>query len=442
MMRIDNAWRTLVWSVALIVLFTACSSNDESKVFVPTPKSVEINFGVAESVNYLELGDDPTYSVKGEVPEWLTITLEEFEGANRLKLVAAANGDDEDRVANFEIVTSKQVYQVSILQTSVSQRGLYILSEGNWKAKQSDIAYYDVTNDKLHTGYFSEVNGRNLGDVGNDIIIYGSKMYCLVSEQNPGTNDGLVEVIDPKTCKSIKQIPFVVDKEKGIQDIPRRFVFEDGKGYITGFGGFVARLDTVSLEIDAVAPLEGDNLKSEGITVYKNNLYIANSGYGEGTTVSVVDKRAMKELHKIEVPTNPVNILAVGDDIYLQTSMTSMPANLHILNPITEKVVHTFDVGASKLALNGDYLYTGTMNWSTFEDEIYQINAKTKEVTPFSIDPDDITSVYSFDVNSVTNELYIGSMGDDVVILNDKREVTKKLNVSIPFISRVVPVAW
>lgn len=439
-MQLNNAWRILVLGIALALSFTACSSDDDNNRV--TTKQMEISFGVAESTNFIELGDSPNYQVDGNVPDWLTILHEKANQTNRLKLTAVENTGKEKRESHFTISTPSTVFELNISQAKLTQRGIYILSEGTWKTKKSDIAYYDITNDKLYPSYFSSKNGRVLGDVGNDIVIYGSKMYCLVSEQNIGTNDGIIEIIDPRTCKSIKQIPFVVDKASKQQDIPRRFVFEGGKGYITGFSGYIARLDTLTLELDAVTKLEGENLKTEGITIYHNKLYAANSGYGEGKTVSVIDKESLKELYKIESPINPVNILTVKDKIYLQTAYTGEPSNLYILDPKTEKVGDPFNVSATKLAVLDGHLYTGDMNWSEFEDQISRINLETREITPITFNSKDMYTVYSFDSNPTYKEIYIGNMGRDVVITDAQGKVIKKFKVEVPYINKIIPIVW
>lgn len=445
-MRKSNVCQYLILSIALVFSFSACSSDDTKHLpVVPEAKTVEIILSVNTSQYIISLGDEQNFSIQKDLPEWLSYSQQQSkeDGSWFLVFRASENNSDIERLTSFEILTNSKKYEVEVRQAKATQRGIYVLSEGTWKKNQSDIAYYDITNDKLYPKYFSEVNGRNLGDVGNDMAVYGSKMYCLVSEQNPGTNDGMIEVIDPKTCKSIKQIPFTVNQEHTIRDIPRRFIFENGKGYITGFSGVVARLDTLSLTIDAVAKLKGDNLKSEGITQYKNKLYVANSGYGVGNTVSVVDIETMKELYKIDVPTNPVNILAVGDEIYLHTALTSNPSNLYILNPTTEKIEYTFNVGATKLTTLDNYLYTGDMSWTTFEDQISKINLETKEVEPLEFKQKDMYTIYAFNSNSSYKEYYVGSMGDDVIIVDsENNSVKKKIKVKVPYISTIVPIVW
>ena len=66
--------------------------------------------------------------------------------------------------------------------------------------------------------------------------MYGDKMYIAVY------GESTIEVTDLK-AKSIKQV-----KTEGQ---PRYMVSEGGKVYISYYNGYVARLDTASLEVEA-----------------------------------------------------------------------------------------------------------------------------------------------------------------------------------------------
>lgn len=84
--------------------------------------------------------------------------------------------------------------------------GVYVLNEGVWGADNSNLSYID-----LYTGNIN--NGKKqLGDTGQDILIYGSKMYVTVSESKT------IEVMDKFTCETLKSI-----KLSGTQK-PRYFV--------------------------------------------------------------------------------------------------------------------------------------------------------------------------------------------------------------------------
>lgn len=422
-------------------LITACS-NDNNEVKIPEVKNEQLTLNLVSHDAYLYLGSDPMYKLLTELPEWLS--LESITTEKDFKLRFLASGPAEKmRVADLELEQRSGRIKVQIIQKPIQQKGLFILSEAGWGQSKADIAYFDEMTNVLHPKYFSEINGRTLGDVGNDLALYGSKMYVVVSGTNVESKNSYIEVIDPTTCKSVKQIPFIVDKANETYDLPRRIIFESGKGYITGHSGIVARLDTLTLELDAFAKLGEGATYSEGITSYNDKLYICNSGYGKGKTISVVDIKSFKESHQIEVAQNPFNIVtAPNGKIYFQTAMlfeTSIPSNLYELDPKTEEVTYSFDIPAGKLAILNEVLYTGDFSWTTYEDTVSMVDLKTKTISKLTFDNEEMYMVYSFDVNPLTNLIFIGSQGDDVATINADGKFVRKLNVKVPYINKVVP---
>ena len=67
-----------------------------------------------------------------------------------------------------------------------STKGVYMLSEGAYGSKGSDITYYDISAKTTQRGYYKKVNGIDLGENATDLQRYGSKMYCVVSGKNKG----------------------------------------------------------------------------------------------------------------------------------------------------------------------------------------------------------------------------------------------------------------
>lgn len=125
----------------------------------------------------------------------------------------------------------------------------------------------------------------------------------------------IIEVTD-LSGKSIKQI-----KSSGDALLPRFFTANEGKVYVSLYDGYVARLDTASLEIEQKVKV-GRN--PEQLVVANNKLYVANSGgldyntpVGYDKTVSVIDLASFQETKKIEVVTNPVNLVTDSQgDVY------------------------------------------------------------------------------------------------------------------------------
>lgn len=60
----------------------------------------------------------------------------------------------------------------------------FVLNEGSWGGNNADISLYNTSSGTITNSHFSNSNGRGLGDVAQDAIIYGSKMYIAVSFSN------------------------------------------------------------------------------------------------------------------------------------------------------------------------------------------------------------------------------------------------------------------
>lgn len=183
--------------------------------------------------------------------------------------------------------------------------GLYIVNSGNLSsAINGTLSYLDYATSTMSQKVFSTANGRSLGTTANSAIVYGSKLYILVSNSNT------IEVVDKTTCKSIKQIQPTT--EQGTS--PRMAAANGGKVYISMQDGYVARLDTTSLAIDATVKV-GPN--PEDVVVANNYLYVANSdgnnwnnSYANGKSVSKVKLSSFTEEKKIAVGLNPTKLRA------------------------------------------------------------------------------------------------------------------------------------
>jgi YVTN family beta-propeller protein len=194
-------------------------------------------------------------------------------------------------------------------------KALLILNEGGMGMNNATVARYDLEKESLNPSYFLGINKRGLGDVANDMLQYGSKIYIAVSKS------GTVEVVEAATGKSIRQI--MMETVSGVSKEPRRIAAYGGKIYITSFDDTVTRIDTLSLAIDGSVTVGMD---PEGIAIHGNKIYVANSGglnwkNGYDNTLSVVDLTTLTEEKKIEVGTNPGAVQADSQgDIYLSVT--------------------------------------------------------------------------------------------------------------------------
>lgn len=189
-----------------------------------------------------------------------------------------------------------------IEQKPINNNTILILNEGNFNQNNSTLAKYDIETGSIIKNFFREVNMRGLGDVGNDMIKYGSKLYIVMNVS------GTIEIADASTGKSIRQISMKM--EDGSSKQPRQLIAHEGKVYVTSFDDTVTRIDTVSLDIDGTVKV---GLDPDGIEIINNKIYVANSGGlnfldGYNNTLSIIDISSFTVEKEIEVAVNPTNI--------------------------------------------------------------------------------------------------------------------------------------
>ena len=82
-------------------------------------------------------------------------------------------------------------------------RGFYLLNEGNMGSNKATLDYCDLSTGVYHRNVYAEANPhmvKELGDVGNDIGIFGSKLYAVINVSN------FIEVMDARTARHIGMI--------------------------------------------------------------------------------------------------------------------------------------------------------------------------------------------------------------------------------------------
>ncbi|MDE5806526.1 MAG: hypothetical protein K2H76_00280, partial [Muribaculaceae bacterium] len=156
---------------------------------------------------------------------------------------------------------------------------------------------------------FMGANHRSLGDTPQCGIVYGNKIYIGVYASNT------IEVIDSHDFTSIKQIR--LDENTGTQ--PRALLANGGKIYVSMYDGNIARLDTVSLNIEAKVKV-GPNPETPAI--FYGKMYVPNSdgmnwAVSYGTTASIIDLASFTVTETVNVPLNPERFLKAGEKLYL-----------------------------------------------------------------------------------------------------------------------------
>jgi DNA-binding beta-propeller fold protein YncE len=304
--------------------------------------------------------------------------------------------------------------------------GFYLLNEGNMGSNKCTLDYYEYETGAYNRNIYASVNPnvpKELGDVGNDIAIYGSKLYAVVNGSNK------IEVMEAKTAKRISQI-----------DIPncRNIAFYNGFMYVTSYAGpvqtnpeyqqigYVAKIDTASLQILDKCLV---GMQPDGLDIANGKIYVANSGGyltpNYENTVSVINMASFKEASRITVALNLSCVCADKHGnvwVSAQGDYYGAPSKLYCINSHTDQLTDSINIPVSKFYLDDNRLYiiSTIWNYSTMNNEIgYAIvDVVSKQVvsSKFITDGTDaeIKMPYGIAVNSTTKDIYVTDAGNFV----------------------------
>ena len=301
--------------------------------------------------------------------------------------------------------------------------GMYLLNEGNMGSNKASIDYVDFVNGYYIRNLYAERNPtviKELGDVGNDIQIYGSKLYAVINCSHK------VEVMDARTCVRIGQI-----------DIPNcRYIrFSRGKAYVSAYVGPVSinpdaqlgavfEVDTATLTVTREVSV---GYQPDELDILGEYIYVANSGGYRvpdyDYTVSVVERYGMKQVQKIPVG---INLHRLRKDRHNRLWVSSrgdygqIPPALHLLerkNSTSKEmaVTDTFPIPCSEFVIAGDSLYFYGVSWNSQTESnhvsygIFNIASKTLSASSFITDgtEKDIKIPYGIAVNPYNGDIFV-----------------------------------
>ena len=327
-------------------------------------------------------------------------------------LAASCRGDEEALVPSTWTQVANPTYPESVV-------GFYLLNEGNMGSNKCTLDFFDCTTGYYRQNIYAETNPNvvlELGDVGNDIQVYGSKLYAVINCSN------FVEVMDKADARHIGEIK-----------IPncRNIVFHEGYAYVSSYAGtvqidpnarlgYVAKVDTATLEVVAECTV---GYQPEEMAVVDGKLYVANSGGYRvpdyDRTVSVIDLNTFTETKQIDVAPNLHRIVADSQGYVWVSSRGAyydVQSDLYVIDSRTDKVVDSLGIAVSEMCIDDDNLYVLSSGYSyTDSDDMtvsyVQIDTETRNVITqnFITDgtDDEIQVPYGLAVNPETKEIYV-----------------------------------
>lgn len=300
--------------------------------------------------------------------------------------------------------------------------GLYVLCEGNMGSNKCTLDYLDLSQrDGAETShYLRNVYGdRNpssvmeLGDVGNDIGIYGSKLWMVINCSNK------VEVCEAATARRVGQI-----------DIAncRYLAFEGGYAYVSSYAGPVQigehcplgrvyKVDTFTLQkVDSLTV----GYQPEEMAVSGEYLYVANSGGYRvpqyDNRISVIHLPSFTKTADIEVAINLHRLVADLQGTLWVSSRGDYfdhPSQLHWIAADGSQGVIARSVSAMQLVGDSLYCIGSAFNYATGSNDksFFLVNVRDRAVVDTHLfDSPALASIalpYGIAVNPIDRDFYL-----------------------------------
>ena len=298
-------------------------------------------------------------------------------------------------------------------------KGFYLLNEGNMGSNKATLDYFDYETQIYSRNIFAYANPsvvKEMGDVGNDLKIYGGRLYAVINCSNK------IDIMDKWTAIKIGQI-----------NIPNcRYIrFHEGFAYVTSYAGpveinpdykqsgYVAKVDTATLQVvdRCLVGFQPDELE-----IVDNKIYVANSGGymfpNYENTVSVIDIETFTEIKQIEIAVNLHRLRAdKHGNLWVSSrgDYYNTPSRLFCIDTKTDKLTDELAISVSNFHLDGDSLYIYSTEWNYLNMNnvitygIVDVVKKELVTNNFITDGTEknIRVPYGISVHPITKDIYV-----------------------------------
>ena len=271
--------------------------------------------------------------------------------------------------------------------------------------------------------YIKQLNQDDLGDTANDIATGDSLALIVVNGSDK------IEVVDKYTFHRIATIIFPAGSGPvHITDAA------NGDFYVsTLYGHKLYRIDGESLMITDSVQV---GLFPDEVLFSDNKIFVSNSGFGSGNTVSVIGAENMQILATIVVGFNPqgmdldpqgrVHVICTGNTNQWEDPNDDVPGGIWVINPQSQVVEDSLNVAAT--------FYPGVLSISgsnegyfIYQNNIIKYDTKNLEIsdnkfiefaqgeTPYNLYVEDVEkSLYVLDARDYISpgELIIVNLAD------------------------------
>ncbi len=289
----------------------------------------------------------------------------------------------------------------------LSQRGLFVINEGNYMYGNASLSYYDPSSKTIENEIFARSNAFPIGDVAQSMTVFDGLCWVVVN------NSGVIFATDPSTFREVRRITgftspryihFIDSHKAYVTQIwdPRIYIVDPTACRITGYIETDMDFDTGSTEM----------MVQIGDYVYVNCWSYQNS-------ILKIDTRTDTVAGRLEVGMQPSalacdcygRLWAITDGGYDGSPYGREKPTLVSIDPDSFSVETTFyfALGDAPRALTagGD---GRTLYW--INGGVYKMDVGCNQLPSAPIIEPKGTIFYSLTMDPATGEIYVGDAID------------------------------
>jgi len=259
--------------------------------------------------------------------------------------------------------------------------GAYILNEGSFGVPNSArLSLYDIDLNVAHHDVFESANnGLHLGSTGDDMKFHNGMAYIVMS----GSEN--IVVMQLSNHRLVRSATYG-------GDTPHDIVIDsvNDKAYVSRL--FKNSLLVINLATLVVFDSINVGANPQGMVLSGSRLFVCNSGFGAGTTVTVVDTDGDSVVTTLNVSDGPAGgAIAPDGMVWIVCSGNAFgvpPTNgkVFIINPQTLSIEDSVSFaeglwGSVTMAGNGFAYLIGVSSGSFYGGPIHRIEISSKSVT-------------------------------------------------------------
>jgi len=252
-----------------------------------------------------------------------------------------------------------------------------VTNAGNFFDSNGSITTFDPETQNTIQQAFENANGRPLAGIIQSASIIDDQFYIVLN------NADKIEVVEPETFTSVGTIETSRTPVSIVSD-------GNGQGYVSNlFDNSVSLIDLENMEETGATIAVGAS--PQAMVRVDNRIFVANNGFGNDNTLSVINTQSQTVETTITVGNGPAemnvdqsnqiwvvcNGLIAFDEDFNRTPEDDIPGNVSVVDGATANVISNIDTGGHP---NGMALNEQTGRGYLLNNGVQTINLNTREI--------------------------------------------------------------